>query len=74
MFKQLVSIVTKRVVANEVTKAGKARRKRSNTEATNLRNAVHLILRTLWNDLYTIPRRDSSWNLHRPYYSLIEFK
>ena len=73
-FYLLVSKFTEIIVANEVTKSGKARRKRNDSEATNLRNAVKLILRTLWNDMYTIPRKDSSWDLHRPYYSSLEYK
>ena len=73
-FYLLVSKFTEVVVTNEVTKTDKARRKRTYSEASNLRNAVNLILRTLWNDLYTIPRRDSSWSLHRPYYSSLEYK
>jgi len=72
-FYLLVSKFTEVVVTNEVTKTGKARRKRTYSEASNLRNAVNLILGTLWNDLYTIPRRDSSWSLHRPYYSSLEY-
>jgi len=77
MSKPFYSLVTKFceiIESNEYNKKGKLRRKRTGKESEHFRNAVKMILRTLWNDLYTVPPRDSSWVLHRNYYSTEEYR
>lgn len=72
-FNLLVTQFCETIGSNEFTKKGKPRRKRTFKESRNFSNAVRLILRTLWNDLYTVPPRDSCWSLHRNYYSSPEY-
>ena len=73
-FNLLVTQFCETIERTEFTKKGNPRRKRTFKESRNFSNAVKLILRILWTDLYTVPPKDSNWNLHRNYYSTEEYK
>ena len=71
-FDTLVTEISKLILEREVSKKSKTnkiRRKRTKEEKKTFKHSVRYILTVLWQDLNTVPVKESSFNLHQPYYS-----